>query len=271
MVCLFRNSIGSDPFKTAEHQFMELLECDDFKLLSNDSKQKQKSSLKCSPKSLRPKTTTNSTPKKPTPINNNKKSLKSATNTQPTNKRSSIIDPPFNFKDSTESINDDFELLENMINNSLNNDLNEDILVNLDKTVEDSNKKSLNLDKLLNNNRKYSDDMSSIDPRLINETDNLSIPEHFQIDDLSPTSTIDTDITIRNVDIESFSNQYVQMSKNDLHVLEQPVMKRSISLNGKNSIEKQSKLPSKKQTTKTKYKTTNNLSNCSKTDEKKRI
>lgn len=52
--------------------------------------------------------------------------------------------------------------------------------------------------KVFLNERKYSDDMSSIDSNLINENDNLSIPENFQLDNYSPSSTADTDTTIQN-------------------------------------------------------------------------
>lgn len=51
--------------------------------------------------------------------------------------------------------------------------------------------------------RKYSDDMSSIDPELINENDNLSIPDHLKSNSYSP----DSDATLQN-DVDVYSVQY---------------------------------------------------------------
>lgn len=56
--------------------------------------------------------------------------------------------------------------------------------------------------------RKYSDDMSSIDPRLINENDNLSIPENLNTDSSTPTEFDNSDVyasdysTLRASDVD---------------------------------------------------------------------
>ncbi|XP_015837997.1 uncharacterized protein LOC657204 [Tribolium castaneum] len=153
----YRSPVSSqyDPFVSAERQFKELLDCD----------------------TIRPHTAVEKAKSPP------KKSVKSA-ETSNNKKRQSVIDPPVCFQDSE----DDFELLENILNEKTNFklDLNKnddcfDIFSNT-VTVE----------------RKYSDDMSSIDSNLINENDNLSIPENFKLDNYSPTSTEDTDTTIQN-------------------------------------------------------------------------
>ena len=57
------------------------------------------------------------------------------------------------------------------------------------------------------NQRKYSDDMSSVDSNLINENDNLSIPEHFKFGNYSTESSEDTDTTLQN-DVDVYSLQY---------------------------------------------------------------
>lgn len=90
--------------------------------------------------------------------------------TTDTVKRSSVIDPPSQFEDKLLALNDNFELIESFISDNFSSFAN-------------NNEKNL----LLNNNRrKYSDDMSSIDPKLINENDDLSIPDHL-ISDYSDT------------------------------------------------------------------------------------
>ncbi|XP_044253322.1 uncharacterized protein LOC123004230 [Tribolium madens] len=96
-------------------------------------------------------------------------------------KRQSVIEPPVCFQDS----DDDFELVENILNQKANFNL-------------DLNKNDECFDVFSTSERKYSDDMSSIDSNLINENDNLSIPENFKLDNYSPTSTEDTDTTIQN-------------------------------------------------------------------------
>lgn len=172
---------------------MELLECDDFK----------------------PFTPSNRTLKTPTSPQTVKK----------TTKRESVIDPPVSFKDSMESVtdNDDFELIENIINEHFGESPKESengfYLHNIK-----ANKDPLALDNLLD--RKYSDD---IDPRLINENDNLSIPEHFKVEDYSPTSTstVGTDSTLQN-DVDHYSALYD--SKIEPKATKKPLMKRSLSL-----------------------------------------
>lgn len=100
-------------------------------------------------------------------------------------KRASVIEPPYDFQD--ESYEDSFEMLENIINSN-ESDMNTDQLLQLLKNQKNSNRNSdsISLSSFLKE-RKYSDDMSSIDPRLINENDNLSIPENFNQHSPSPT------------------------------------------------------------------------------------
>lgn len=169
LIKILRN-FSYDPFEMAQRQFMELLECDNFKPFTP---------LDHSP---RPHTTL---PIPTSPIV--KKTIKSADTIQKKHSRASVIDPPVSFKDSLDSVtdNDEFELIENMINDNFCEDLR-----NINSTKEPLP---------LANNRKYSDDLtSSIDPSLINENDNLSIPEHFTRDDYSPTSSADIDITLQD-------------------------------------------------------------------------
>lgn len=172
---------------------MELLECDDFK----------------------PFTPSNRTFKTPTSPQSVKK---------PT-KRESVIDPPISFKDSMESVtdNDDFELIENIINDHFGESPKEFDTGFYLHNIK-ANKDPLGLDNILD--RKYSDD---IDPRLINENDNLSIPEHFKVEDYSPTSssTIGTDGTLQN-DVDHYSALYD--SKIEPKATKKPLMKRSLSL-----------------------------------------
>lgn len=90
-------------------------------------------------------------------------------------------------------------MLENMLNNQLSN---EDFYPNLNKERKDNFNVNLN-------ERKYSDDTSSIDSNLINEHDNLSIPDHFKLDDYSPTTSADgTDTTLRNNTADLYSLEY---------------------------------------------------------------
>lgn len=86
-------------------------------------------------------------------------------------KRSSVINPPTQFEDKLTELNDNFELIETFINENFS-------------TFNNNNEKNLQL----NNHRKYSDDLSSIDPKLINDHDDLSIPEHFNNDFTDPFS-----------------------------------------------------------------------------------
>ncbi|XP_063917808.1 uncharacterized protein LOC135133350 isoform X5 [Zophobas morio] len=167
-----------DPFVSAERQFMELLECDAFKPLTSPTKPH-----------LRPHTAANNSVKLPA-----KKFVKSAG--APAPKRASVIDPPACFQDP-DAADDDFEILENLINDQFNND---EFFLTLNK----HNKDEFNV---ILNQRKYSDDMSSVDSNLINENDNLSIPEHFKFGNYSTESSEDTDTTLQN-DVDVYSLQY---------------------------------------------------------------
>ncbi|KAJ8984674.1 hypothetical protein NQ317_015765 [Molorchus minor] len=240
-----------DPFESAQRQFMELLECDDFK------------SLTPSNNISRPHTTTGvSQAKKASPAAK-KKTIKSAepllTRVEKNNHRASVIEPPNTFKDSLDSVNDDFELIENLINDQFTDDNKNSNSFYLHSKPQ---KESLTLGDILDN-RKYSDDMSSssIDPRLINENDDLSIPEHFKIDDFSPTSTTDTDMTLQN-DVDHYSLQYdkkiaalePKVEKISPPPAERkPLVKRSVSLLNRSKTDQDSvKVTSKKLTNKSK-------------------
>ncbi|KAL1488877.1 hypothetical protein ABEB36_014671 [Hypothenemus hampei] len=186
-------SSNYDPFEVAERQFMELLECDDLKSFTPFSP---------SPRPHSAVPTPMQTPTSPLPV---KKLSKSA---EPVAKhivqRGSVIEPPVNFKDSLDSVvnhnkdTDDFDLIENIINEHFGDDFfGPDHSNGFFLHKQDP----LTLENLLDNTeRKFSDDMtvSSIDPMLINENDNLSIPEHLNNDASSPSSTADTDITLQN-------------------------------------------------------------------------
>lgn len=167
---------------------MELLECDDLKPYSTQHNNKP-----------RPQTAAQH-------ISSNfdkKKVLKSAENT-PSYKRASVIDPPPAFEDKLSALEDNFELIESFLNDN-------EVFSNQKKQIDGffaNGNDSLNLRAILNQ-RKYSDDLSSIDPDLINENDNLSIPDHLKY---SPTSTLDTyssDATLQNdADVDHYSLQY---------------------------------------------------------------
>ncbi|XP_018578090.1 uncharacterized protein LOC108916347 [Anoplophora glabripennis] len=251
---LKRGNFNYNPFESAQRQFMELLECDDFKELAPT----------CTPvkHTQRPHTSDVTPTKRPSPAAN-KKTIKSAepvlTKVSKKANRASVIEPPSSFKDSLDSIADDFELMENLINDNFTDDNKND--TNGFYLHLKSEKESLTLSDILNS-RKYSDDMSTIDPMLINENDNLSIPEHFKIDDYSPTSTADTDITIRN-DIDCYSVQYdnkiaafepkVEKKSVKTKTEKKPAVKRSVSLvNRAKTDDSPLKATNKKLTNKTK-------------------
>lgn len=81
-------------------------------------------------------------------------------------------------------LHDSFEAIENYINDNFGkNDCD---------NIKNGNKKSFPEIK----ERKYSDDMTVIDPKLINENDNLTIPDNLVLDDYSPT------------DVDPYSVQY---------------------------------------------------------------
>lgn len=185
---------------SAERQLMELLECDDFKPFQ----------IKTQKLPSRPQTTDNTTQRPKSPqINKNKKiTTKSADNSHKINltkittkgKRASVIDPPADFQDK--SINDSFEMLENYINKTFGNEE-----IDFDNFIKD-NRKEINGFFLDNKeNDKYSlsailNDSNSIDPRLINENDDLTIPDNFKSNNSTPISDIN--------DIDHYSVQYDQ-------------------------------------------------------------
>nr|XP_022916441.1 uncharacterized protein LOC111426236 isoform X2 [Onthophagus taurus] len=158
-----------DPFVSAERQFMELLECDDFKPF------KPTKTSPITPKLQSPKPTQKLHQK--IHYHQDKQKLEKSKNAIPNNKRASVIDPPLDFRDRLSMLNDDFDLIENLINE------------NFTKTTTFHKNNEVNK-KLNVFSQKFSDELNTIDPKLINETDNLSIPDHFdQNYEGSPTST----------------------------------------------------------------------------------
>ncbi|KAF5288334.1 hypothetical protein FQR65_LT12068 [Abscondita terminalis] len=181
------------PFLTAERQLMELLECDDFKPFFN-----KQSSTK---PTHRPHTVNI------VKTNQNKflesKTLKSAENSRKNldvAKRTSVLEPPSDFQDG-----DDFEIIESLINqnflegnefHTLNNTSNKifsESLTNLLYPFDDCGNNSLN------KNSQYNDDITTIDPRLINEYDNLAIPKTLNVDSCSSSSSNDHGKRLVNV------------------------------------------------------------------------
>lgn len=196
---------------------MELLECDDFK----------------------PFNSSNNTPSKNVKTLPENKIPNSAKNIKSPKKRASVIEPPDDFQDNTHLLQDNFEMIENFIND---NYINDDC-----KKPESKNIKSKQSMKLNNNNksgtnemlslnsilaeRKYSDDMTSIDPNLINENDNLDIPDKLPVDNDSPASC--------NNDIDHYSVQY---DKN-ISMLEPLVLAKTEINNMKRSVSMQENQP----------------------------
>ncbi|XP_050311545.1 uncharacterized protein LOC126747093 isoform X2 [Anthonomus grandis grandis] len=164
---VFRSSSTYDPFEVAQRQFLELLECDDFKGCDTPATPRARTALPTP------------TPTTPLPA---KKTVRSAESVKPS-KRQSVIDPPVNFQDLD---CDDFELVESMIEEEEEEGVAGRERVYLHNLI--NNKNSVVLDSFSGDCRKYGDDPgASIDPRLINENDNLSLPDGFRIDDYSPT------------------------------------------------------------------------------------
>lgn len=135
-----------DPFITAEKQLMELLQCDNVKTVSKSASSRssvERLSIRSKPGS-KPNTKPVTKPlTKPTL--NNKTKTENKTNL---NKQMKSRKPKTDLNEQL--FNDSFEALENLINDNFDDD----------KVKE----------------RKYSDDLTTIDPILINETDNLIIP-----------------------------------------------------------------------------------------------
>lgn len=198
--------LGYNPFISAERQLMELLECDDFKPFNNTK---------------RPQTTDNTSlrPKSPLVSKSNKKfatKTKSAdkshnnkinlTKITQKGKRASVIDPPQDFQDK--HINDSFEMLENFINKTFGDGSNlMDDIDDFDKIFKDNKSKhEKNNVFFLSDKDNYSlsailsDDHNPIDPRLINENDNLTIPDDFKSNHSSPGSDVH--------EVDHYSEQY---------------------------------------------------------------
>lgn len=98
-------------------------------------------------------------------------------------------------KDSLESLTDDFELMESLI----------------DENYRDSNNSS-SIDRKI-----IEDETPDIDPYLINENDNLSLPENFDVDDESPVSSITNRYAITKVDNVAKQQQHEQqVQKNSI-------------------------------------------------------
>lgn len=96
--------------------------------------------------------------------------------------------------DSLDSLTDDFELMESLIDGNFN------------KTTEV-------------NHKHIDDEFSEIDPFLINENDNLSLPENFNIEDDSPRSSIGNPYSttnnnsIKKLEVESVKQQKTNIGK----------------------------------------------------------
>ncbi|KAK5641223.1 hypothetical protein RI129_009770 [Pyrocoelia pectoralis] len=180
-----------NPFLTAERQLMELLECEDFKPFINKTESTKVAN--------RPHTVSGSKMRltEANHHNNNNKFVKSAENTRKkldkngeSTKRVSVIDPPTDFQDG-----DDFELIESLINQNYLEGYNllDEINENTDEKMSDHH---INLPIAY---FKFNDDSPIIDPRLINENDNLAIPDNLIVhhsssnssnDNLAPSSNV---------------------------------------------------------------------------------
>lgn len=141
---------ADDPFQIAQQQLMELLECDDFKTFNA-----QPSTVQTTPA----RTSSTSSTNRPHHVPNESLELEQH-----------IVA----LKDSLESLTDDFELMESLI----------------DENYRES----------IDRKRTIDDDAPDIDPYLINENDNLSLPENFIIDDDSPVSSIANHFVVDKVD-----------------------------------------------------------------------
>lgn len=186
--CCFSNTDEYNPFLSAERQLLELLECDDFQPYSTESTQ-----------SITRPQTTNITHNK---SSNSDKKTPAKSAPKDVNKRASVIDPPPDFVDKLSALDDNFALIESFLNDN-------EVFNNQKRQIDDLFSNGKVNDNNSFNLRKYSDDSSSIDPDLINENDNLSIPDHLKY---SPTSTLDnysSDATLQNdTDVDHYSIQY---------------------------------------------------------------
>lgn len=144
---------------------MELLECDDFKPFFGKT-------------THRPHTTTH-TKSKLVDISKNNNIVKSAKSTNPGVRRS-IIDPPVDFRNTLNT--EEFELIEKLI------DQNYEEGYDVNKDLND-----INFDIISNKiiNSLFVQNEEVIDPRLINENDNLLIPDNLKMDDYSSHSSND--------------------------------------------------------------------------------
>ncbi|XP_076271746.1 uncharacterized protein LOC143203455 isoform X2 [Rhynchophorus ferrugineus] len=217
------NASNYDPFEVAQRQFMELLECDDFK--PSTPTQPTTATTTTTP---RPRTTPLKSPSPPSAVKQTSRSADSVK--KPV--RDSVIEPPISFKDSLDSVNDDFELIENMINERFGNDEIDNNNGGFYLHNIKNNGDAFMFDQLLDS-RKFSDDLSgSIDSCLINENDNLSIPDNLKIDDCSPTSTVNTDGTLTRDDRADLCNpkQPKKLETLEPKAHKKPLVKRSLSL-----------------------------------------
>lgn len=156
-------NLNYDPFEKAHLQLMELI-ADDITIPSYSNTTSSRSTP--TTEFLPFFSASSSTPKKSVKIIDNKSG----------EKRASVIDPPYSFQDNRTSrdLDQEFELLESLMNN------------NLDE-ASDNSRHSRSIDRVaLLHRKELSDDVDVIDPSLINEQDNLHIPEHLPSDDHSP-------------------------------------------------------------------------------------
>ena len=207
------SSAYSSPFAKAEKQLLELLELDDFPMPSPPINEAQN----------RPHTSPVTGPKSKT-INSCGRIMKSGNvSTNKIRKRdetkmSSVTNPPVDFKDRFSKVDENFELIENTIGDITESAAakfpqNVNIIKNFAATSQNG---TTRCDA---HREKYGEDYSSIDPYLINENDNLSIPDTFNLEDTSPLSLEDD-----NANMPSSTNRHV------LKISETRSFKRSNSL-----------------------------------------
>lgn len=161
---------------------MDLLECNDFKSITRPTAKNEQQSI--------------TRPQKETHLSASKQHV-------PTDGLEQQLTA---IKDSLESLSDDFELMESLI----------------DENFRETNSSSTDSKTIVD------DEVSDIDPYLINENDNLSLPDNFVIDEDSPTSSIRNNFTSDKV-----NHNKQQKSNNDSRVYSGNIFKKSPLTNTK--------------------------------------
>ncbi|XP_044760664.1 uncharacterized protein LOC123318046 isoform X2 [Coccinella septempunctata] len=164
------NNINYDPFEKAHLQLMELIEDDNNSITSSTTLHSNTMSARSTPTiEFNPFVTASSTPKlKPETIHEIS-----------SEKRASVIDPPYHFQDNRASrdIEKEFELLESLMNNNLDEVS--------DRAMSDSDKRASIPSKY------FPEEVDVIDPNLINAHDNLVIPVNLPSDEHSPNCIVE--------------------------------------------------------------------------------